>query len=45
MIDPDNAPSLTLADRLGYRRFAQTRYKDRQSVLLERFAPRTESRT
>jgi RimJ/RimL family protein N-acetyltransferase len=37
LIDPDNAPSLALAAKLGFRRFGETRYKGRDSVLLERF--------
>jgi RimJ/RimL family protein N-acetyltransferase len=39
MIDPDNAASLTLAARLGYRVFADGRYGGRSVVVLERFAP------
>ena len=39
MIDPANAPSLALAAKLGFRRFAQTRYKTREVVLLERAQP------
>ena len=38
MIDPQNAPSLALAARLGYRRFAESAYKSRAITLLERFA-------
>lgn len=37
LIDPDNAPSLALAAKLGFARFAAARYKGRDSVLLERF--------
>jgi len=37
LIDPDNAPSLSLAAKLGFQAFAETRYKGRDSVLLERF--------
>jgi RimJ/RimL family protein N-acetyltransferase len=37
LIDPDNAPSLALAAKLGFERFAEARYKGRDSVLLERF--------
>ena len=36
MIDPGNAASLNLASRLGFKPFAETRYKGRDSVLLER---------
>jgi RimJ/RimL family protein N-acetyltransferase len=38
MIHPDNHNSLTLAGRLGYRHFADTRYRARPAVLLERLA-------
>lgn len=37
LIDPDNASSLRLAAKLGFQAFAETRYKSRDSVLLERF--------
>jgi RimJ/RimL family protein N-acetyltransferase len=36
MISPENAPSLKLADRVGFREFAQTTYHDAPTVLLER---------
>ncbi|HYE43894.1 MAG TPA: GNAT family N-acetyltransferase [Caulobacteraceae bacterium] len=36
LIDPDNAPSLKLADRMGYREYARTAYKGAPVVLLER---------
>jgi RimJ/RimL family protein N-acetyltransferase len=36
MIDPDNAPSLRVADKLGYREFARTEYKGAASVLFRR---------
>jgi RimJ/RimL family protein N-acetyltransferase len=36
LIDPANAPSLALAAKLGFQPFAETRYKGRDSVLLER---------
>jgi RimJ/RimL family protein N-acetyltransferase len=39
LIDPGNAPSLTLAARLGFQPFAEARYKGRDSVLLERIRP------
>jgi RimJ/RimL family protein N-acetyltransferase len=39
LIDPGNAPSLVLAAKLGFRPFAEARYKERDSVLLERFRP------
>ncbi len=39
MIDPANTPSLALANKLGYRRYADSRYKGRDTVLLERLAP------
>lgn len=41
LIDPANAPSLALAARLGYRRFADARYKGKPTVLLERGRPTT----
>jgi RimJ/RimL family protein N-acetyltransferase len=37
LIDPGNGPSLALAAKLGFEPFAETRYKGRDSVLLERF--------
>ena len=40
MIDPHNDASLALAAKLGFRRFADTHYKAKPTVLLERFAPR-----
>lgn len=36
MIDPANAPSLKLAERLGYTEYAQTTYKDHPTILLAR---------
>ena len=39
MIDPHNAASLALAGKLGFRPFADTHYKARPTVLLERFTP------
>jgi RimJ/RimL family protein N-acetyltransferase len=36
MIAPDNAPSLKLAQKLGYREYARTTYKGDASVLLRR---------
>lgn len=36
MINPDNAPSLKLADRVGYRIYAQATYHDHGVLLLER---------
>lgn len=39
MIHPQNAPSLALAARLGFRRFADTTYKERPALLLERERP------
>lgn len=39
MIDPDNAASLKLAARLGYLRYADSHYKGRPIVLLERARP------
>jgi RimJ/RimL family protein N-acetyltransferase len=39
MIDPANAPSLTLAARLGYTPLREARYGERPVQLLERPAP------
>ncbi len=36
LIAPDNARSIRLAERLGYRRYASTTYKDSPTVLFER---------
>ena len=36
IIRPENAPSLRLADRLGYRAFGRTGYKGTEVVMLER---------
>lgn len=36
MIAPENAPSLRLAQRLGYREYARTDYKGAPSILLRR---------
>ena len=36
IIDPDNAPSLRVADRLGFKQFARTTYKGDPTVILER---------
>jgi RimJ/RimL family protein N-acetyltransferase len=38
IIAPDNAPSLRLAERLGYRRWAMGTYNDDPTVMLERNA-------
>lgn len=38
MISPDNAPSLALAERAGYREYARTDYKGEAVILLERCA-------
>ncbi|MBS0385274.1 MAG: GNAT family N-acetyltransferase [Proteobacteria bacterium] len=39
MINPDNAPSIRLAEKHGYREFARATYKDAPSILFRR-APR-----
>ncbi len=39
MIYPDNAPSLRVAARLGYTRYAGDRYKDKPIHLFERLRP------
>ncbi|MGE0741239.1 MAG: GNAT family N-acetyltransferase [Hyphomonadaceae bacterium] len=36
MIAPENAPSLKLAEKLGYREYARSTYKGEPSVLLRR---------
>lgn len=36
MIAPENAPSLRVAEKLGYREFARTDYKGALSILLRR---------
>lgn len=36
IIDPENAPSRALAERVGYRPYARAPYKNRPLVLLER---------
>jgi RimJ/RimL family protein N-acetyltransferase len=36
LITPANLPSLRLAERLDYRRFANSRYKDEEFIMLER---------
>lgn len=36
MIEPDNAPSIRLAERLGYREFARGAYKESRPILFER---------
>lgn len=40
MIDPTNAPSLKLSEKLGYIEYARTTYKDHPIILLERTSPR-----
>ena len=39
IIAPENAPSIRLAEKLGYRELARTSYKDAPTVLFERLAP------
>jgi RimJ/RimL family protein N-acetyltransferase len=36
IIDPQNEPSLRVADKVGYREFARTLYKDQPIVMFER---------
>jgi RimJ/RimL family protein N-acetyltransferase len=36
MIDPANTPSLKLAEKLGYREYARTTFKDSPTVLFDR---------
>jgi RimJ/RimL family protein N-acetyltransferase len=38
IIDPANAPSLALAGKLGFRPYAESPYKGRPVVMLERFS-------
>jgi RimJ/RimL family protein N-acetyltransferase len=38
LIDPENTPSLKLAQKLGYTEYARSTYKDHASILLERHA-------
>ena len=40
LIGPENAPSLKLADRLGYREYARTDYRGEPVILFERFCGR-----
>ena len=39
MISPDNTPSIRVAEKCGFRPYAQVIYKDRPNVLFERDAP------
>jgi RimJ/RimL family protein N-acetyltransferase len=41
MIDPANAPSLRLAQKLGYTEYARTTYKQAPTILLVRVKPKT----
>jgi RimJ/RimL family protein N-acetyltransferase len=36
LIHPENAPSLRVAEKCGYREYARTTYKDAPTILLER---------
>jgi len=38
IIDPDNAPSLRVAEKLGFHRFGNAEYKDKPVLKLRRFA-------
>jgi RimJ/RimL family protein N-acetyltransferase len=38
IIDSANAPSLRLAEKLGYRPVTEARYRDATTLLFERFA-------
>ena len=38
IIDPENAPSLGVARKCGYREYARTTYADHPTILLERHA-------
>nr|UCK92106.1 hypothetical protein [Citrobacter freundii] len=39
LINPDNAASLRIADRFGYRAFGNCLYKDAPCIMLERLSP------
>lgn len=39
IIDPDNAPSIRVAERCGYRRIARAQYKNGPTTLFERLRP------
>jgi RimJ/RimL family protein N-acetyltransferase len=39
LINPDNAASIRVAAKNGYREFARTEYKDRPTILFQRGAP------
>jgi len=39
MIDPGNTPSVRLAERVGYRAYARTTYKEHPVILYERLRP------
>jgi RimJ/RimL family protein N-acetyltransferase len=39
IIDPENVASLNVAQKCGYREFAQTTYHDHATILLERRRP------
>jgi len=39
LIAPDNAPSIRVAEKSGYREFARSTYKDAPAILYERFSP------
>jgi RimJ/RimL family protein N-acetyltransferase len=39
IIDPDNGPSLRVAEKLGFRQFGMAEYKDKTVLKLRRFAP------
>ncbi|MBB3909434.1 GNAT family N-acetyltransferase [Sphingomonas desiccabilis] len=38
LIHPDNLPSVRVAEKLGYRRFGEVRYRDAPGILFERGA-------
>lgn len=38
LIHPDNAASIRVAEKLGYREYARSSYRDKEVVLLERLA-------
>jgi RimJ/RimL family protein N-acetyltransferase len=41
LIHPDNAASLRVAEKLGYREYARSTYRDKQVLMLERLASET----
>ena len=38
LIHPDNGPSMRVAEKLGYREYARSNYRDKEVIILERLA-------